>query len=139
MSDKLQGILTYHMGLLISHKKSAAIIIEEARDSNNLKYAVSKFDDMNQYFRQALDKFCQLPEVSANVDELHYLGIVIKSFDSGYYSMRGLNAALKDKEPISREIFEQAIRVTEPLRLTIPFVIQKYYHHDLSEMVKSKK
>ena len=139
MSDKLQDMLTYHIDLLVKQKAAAEIIINEVREKNVLKQAVSKSDDVNRYFKKTIDKFCKLPAVTANVEELQYIGIVLKSFDLGYYSMRGLNAALKDKEPISREIFEQAILVTEPLRLTVPFVIQKYYNHDLSEMVKSKK
>ena len=81
-------------------------------------------------FRDALEEFSMKPEVTNNLSELQYIGIMWTDFIPGFMTIRGLVADIREGRNPDYKVFRKAFIDSEPIYEVFYKVVKRCYGHD---------
>ncbi len=105
------------------------------KSTGSIQAAVTKAYETNTHAHNCLRQFSELPEVTQNIDETKFIGLAIRDYLPSYYALRGIYDAMKNGEPVYRQIFAETLKQVVVHQKGIEIALGEVFHHDINSML----
>jgi len=105
-------------------------------NGSQLEQACLRAEQAYGRFRDSISQFSKLPEVVGNVEELHFIAVIMQGYQRGYYTLRGIAQEIRERKKIHVAVCWNTLADLESQGKSLEMVLSKVFGHNLSQMLE---
>lgn len=113
------------------HQQMGAAIVNDLIAAEGIDCVILKAEQRSLMHLGAFERFSMLPHISANNDELLFLGTYSKEYLPNYYLIRGMAADVRDKKPVDRALVAMTFALLYGLQRGLEDAVMQVYRQEL--------